>query len=156
MLLVPVEKFIVLLNGDKQVTLFPAQLAHEVLLTLVSLDSFIDADLFDFSYSIHIVLKASNHVLFGEVVFTIVLSLPRWSEWESIDVPGIILFGPASPEQDHGLAFAISELLQQLVKFVVQEHVLVVLDVVHQVLQHGRSRLLVEEVVFWCSGGDPE
>ena len=59
-----VEKLII--NWDSQIALLPAQLAHELLLALVSLHS--DASFFDFSFGINIILKASDHVFYGEMV----------------------------------------------------------------------------------------
>ena len=51
------------------------QLPHEVLLRLVSLDSDLIDGVLDLAVRVDIVLITSDHVIFGEVVLTVVLGL---------------------------------------------------------------------------------
>ena len=142
------HQFIIVFDLPRQhVSLLSVQLTHEVLLALVTLDSYLVDGRFDLGLSVYIVLEATNHVLSREFVLTVVLFDGVRGEGPRDHTPWIIFLVPPRAKFNHRLTATISKHIQKVVQLVIQEHVLISLDISQQVLHHDLTRVLVEEIV---------
>lgn len=72
------ELVVLIDSASEQVSLLAVQLAHKVLLTLVTLDSHLVDGILDLGLGVNIVFEATDHVILGEFVVTVILFLmPR-------------------------------------------------------------------------------
>ena len=95
-------KFVIIIDGSsKEVTLLTAELPHEVLLGLISLNSCVELRVNFLGLSIDVILKASNHVVLRELVFTVILSDLAWSQGPRDAASGVVFFIPTSTQLDH-------------------------------------------------------
>lgn len=103
----------------EEVTLLAVQLAHKVLLALVTLDSHFVDGVFNLDLGVDIVFEATNHIVLRELVVAIILVTLAWREGPCDAHARVVLLVPTRAKFDHRLAATIAKHVQQVIELIV-------------------------------------